>query len=387
VANPLQTASAYAAGLSSSRVRAHKEDNSLSLNSDGFLLQLFLNRRRLFLNHLNLGGHVHIIADQPAACPQGYVPVEAEVLAAQPGAGAQASTLVAPGILALAETYLPSGQGERVIQWAERALPNVDAKRYPEACARVHYLLGAGSLISGRSLAEAEAHLLKAIDLAAENDLPEIAARSRLELGNLLAQRGDLTHALGAFEETIMLARTARERLLEILGHNNLAYHAQLAGDLATAREHIQTGLALAEARSFFLPRQYLYSTRGEIALAEGLPDEAEVWFKRALAEAEKYGNQLQAANIRANLGLVARARGDLEQALDLLETAQSAVAATSAARLQTQVDLWLAELHLQRGERAAAEESLTQAEARLAGGERRGLQAWAKRVRDGLHH
>jgi DNA-binding SARP family transcriptional activator len=296
-----------------------------------------------------------------------------------------------PGVvqacLALAETYLPSGQGERVIQWAERALPSVDAKRYPEACARVHYLLGAGSLISGRSLVEAEAHLLKAIDLATENDLPEIAARGRLELGNLLAQRGDLTQALGAFEETIMLARAARERLLEILGHNNLAYHAQLAGDLATAHEHIQTALALAEARSFFLPLQYLYSTRGEIALAEGLPDEAEVWFKRALAEAEKYGNQLQAANIRANLGLVARARGDLEQALDLLETAQSAVAATSATHLQTQIDLWLAELHLQRGERAAAEESLTQAEARLAGGERQGLQAWAQQVRDGLHH
>ncbi len=289
--------------------------------------------------------------------------------------------------LALAETYLPSGQGDKVIQWAERALPSLDPKRDPEADARVHHLLGAGGLMSGRALAEAEVHLIKAINLATENDLPEIAARSRFELGNLLAQRGDLTHALGAFEETIALSRGAGERLLEILGHNNLAYHAQLTGDLATAQEHIQTGLALADARSFFLPRQYLYSTRGEIALAEGLPDEAEVWFKRALAETEKYSNQLQAANIRANLGLVARARGDLDQALDLLETAQSGVTATTATHLQTQIDLWLAELHLQRGERAATEESLTQAEARLAGGERRGLQAWAERVRDRWHH
>ena len=33
---------------------------------------------------------------------------------------------------------------------------------------------------------------------------------------------------------------------------------------------------------------------------------------------------------------------------------------------LQTQIDLWLAELHLQRGEQTAAKEALTRAEARL---------------------
>lgn len=60
-------------------------------------------------------------------------------------------------------------------------------------------------------------------------------------------------------------------------------------------------------------------------------------------------------------------------------------MAASTGSHLQTQADLWLAELHLQRGERAAAEEALTRAETRLAGSERQGLQTWARQVRAAL--
>jgi len=287
--------------------------------------------------------------------------------------------------LALAESYLPSGQGDKVIQWAERALGGLDSQSDPEALAYVHYLLGAGRSQAGHSLTEAGVHLGRAGDLAAENDLPEMAARSQFELGNLLAQRGDLAKALEAFEKAIVLARAAGSRFLELLGHNNLAYHAHLAGDLATAQKHVETGLALSETHSLFLPRQYLYSTRGEIALAEGQLDQAEAWFARGLAEAEKHGNRLQAANIHANRGLVARARGDLDVALVLLQAAGDAAADVPALHLQIQIDLWLAELYLQREERAAAGKALKRAEAQLAGGERRGLQAWATRVRAAL--
>jgi ATP/maltotriose-dependent transcriptional regulator MalT len=200
--------------------------------------------------------------------------------------------------------------------------------------------------------------------------------------GNLLAQRGDLAGALRAFQRTIALAQAGGLRFLEILGHNNLAYYAHLAGDLAAARGHIQAGLALAEDYALSIPRQYLYSTRGEIALAEGQLDQAESWLRRALAEADKYDNQLQAANIRANLGLVARAAGELDGALLTLEEAHRMLANISAPHLDIQIHLWLAELYLERGERAAAEEVLAWAEASLAGSERYGLQAWVERVR-----
>jgi tetratricopeptide (TPR) repeat protein len=329
---------------------------------------------------MGLGQALYVQGDLESA-RETFCSALAEFEAQGDGAGAVRACL------ALAETYLPSGQGDKVIDWTERALPNLDAKLDPEAHARVHYLLGAGGLMSGVSLSEAEAHLSEASSLATGNNLSEMAARSQFELGNLLAQRGDLEKALQAFENAVSLSNAAGNHFLEILGQNNLAYHAQLAGDLATAREHIETGLSLAEAHDLLIPRQYLYSTRGEIALAERRFDEAEAWFTRGLREAERQSNNLQVANIRANLGLVAQARGDLDRALMLLKTACAAVAAISAPpqHLQIQIDLWLAELNLRRGERAAADEALSRAETHLVGGERQGLREWAKKLRTEL--
>jgi tetratricopeptide (TPR) repeat protein len=152
------------------------------------------------------------------------------------------------------------------------------------------------------------------------------------------------------------------------VGHNNASYHAILLGDLAAARHHVQIGLALAEELALPITHQWLFSTSGEIALAEQKWEEAETWFTRGLAEAERYGNPEMAAGCRANLGLAARGRGDLDQALVLLEEARQMA---PALQLKTQIDLWLADLYLQRGERAAAREALARAEAQL-GDERR---------------
>jgi DNA-binding SARP family transcriptional activator len=178
--------------------------------------------------------------------------VLSEALAEAQAAGDRQSQ--ARACLALADSYLPSGQGEMVIQWAERALASLDPQHNPGDLSRAHYLLGAGGIQVGRSLSEAQAHLAQAARLADENHVPEMSARSQFELGNLMAQKGELDKALEAFARTIVLAQTAGERFLEILGHNNLAYHAQLAGDLPMAREHIEQGLKLAEAHSLFIP-------------------------------------------------------------------------------------------------------------------------------------
>ncbi|MBV7336664.1 tetratricopeptide repeat protein [Chloroflexi bacterium TSY] len=285
----------------------------------------------------------------------------------------------------LAGSYMASGQGDQVIHWAEQALLHPDIQSDPEAIIEAHLMFCSGNLLTKHPLAEAEAHLTQATQLATEHDLSEIAARSQFALGTMLAERGDLTGALQAFDQSIALAHAIGNYNHEVLGHNNLAYHALLADDLVTARKHIERGLTLAEDYSLFLPGQYLYSTRGEIALAEGALGEAEVWFKRGLSEAEQYGNLVQAANIRANLGLVARVRDDLDKALSSLTEAYQAVIDLTAPHLQTKIDLWLAELYLQRGEQTAFEEALTRAEDRLEDGERKGLLAWARRIQAGL--
>lgn len=295
------------------------------------------------------------------------------------------SVAAARACLDLAESHLPSGQSDLVLRWATEALGYLKRQPGPEALAHAYYLLGAGSAQAGRSLAQAETYLQQAARLAAENNLPGMAARSEFERGNVLAQRGNLTGAIHSFEQSIALARAAQVWLMEVLGHNNLAYHAQLAGDLVTARRHIQAGLALAEEHSLFLPRQYLYSTQGEIALAEDDLDTAISWFHKALAEAQKYNNRLQAANIRANLGLVARRRGDLDQALAHLERACTMAGDTAGLHLHSQIDLWLAELHLQRGEADRARAALARAEAYLSTSEHQGLIAYAAGIRAAL--
>ena len=167
--------------------------------------------------------------------------------------------------LELAGTYLPAGRGDEVLHWAEMSLEYLDTHAHPEvdpvAHAQAHYLLGAGRLRSGRSLDEAQDQLREAARLAQEKGLPAIAARSTFELGNLYALRGNLKEAIAAQHASVLLSRAAGDRLLEILGLNNAAYHSVLAGDLDTARADITLALALDDEQALLPPLQYLYST------------------------------------------------------------------------------------------------------------------------------
>ncbi len=309
--------------------------------------------------------------------------------------------------LELAGTYLPAGRADETVRWAEQSLrylghptgpaaapalaeslspqPVEEVRLDPLVHASAHLLLGSGLLGSGRRLAELEEHLTAASRLAAEYHLPQVAANSRFLLGNFLAERGDLAGAIEAFRDSIRLAQTANDQYFEVLAHNNTAYHALLVGDAASAREHIETALMLAEARALIVPLQYLYGTRGELALAEGKWTEAETWFQRGLAEAEKHHNFEHIANYQAKLSRAARGRGALDNALILLEQARETTRPLAVPHLQIQLELWLTELYLERGERAAASAALARAETRLAGGERRQLQAWAERLEQKL--
>lgn len=295
---------------------------------------------------------------------------------------------VTQACLDLAMSYMASGQGADTVYWAKRTLdlPVNPAKFDCTAQqARTHILMAAGGLLAGFTLAQAETHLVKAIELAMQNNLPEIAGFAHFELGNLQAQRGQLAEAVGSFKICLDLAQETGSLFQEVIAHNNLAYHALLLGEVELAEHHAGAGLAMAENYAFSVPRQYLYSTHGEIALAKGELDQAEQWFKQALDQAERHANQVQAANIQANLALVLRARGRLEEALRLLESVRAAVETLNAIHLRTQIELWLTELYLEAGERAAAQEALARAEVGLADSERQGLIAWAERLKSML--
>ncbi len=289
---------------------------------------------------------------------------------------------VVDAALTLAFSYVPTGEGEKIMAWAERALLSLGDISDPAIQARTYQLLGAGGFRTNHSLTTAEANFMTAIELATQHDLSEIGMNSWFELGNLLIQRGDLGRAKAAFDESLAVARNLNNIYQEGLCYNNLAHVSLLLGDVAGATAYVEQGVTFVETHALIMPRQYLYSTQGEIALAMGDLDKAEACFKQATVEAEKFSNRVHVANLLANLGLVARARGDLDRALTLLTTAQQAIAGVSTPHLHIQLHLWLAELHLERGDVPAAEQALAQAEDHLRGSQRQRLQAWAERLR-----
>ena len=118
---------------------------------------------------------------------------------------------VARACLSIADTYLPGGNPDKLVRWAERGLSDLDAAGDPAAHAHAHFLFGVGRLrAGGGALVEAEFHLAEAARLAQEHDLRGRASLSRFELGNLRAERGDLPAARAAYREAIALAQSCR---------------------------------------------------------------------------------------------------------------------------------------------------------------------------------
>ncbi len=290
---------------------------------------------------------------------------------------------VADICLRLGQTYLPAGRPEVAIEWAEQALSalaNLDPIDVALE-ARARLMLGTSQRYAGYPLHEAQAHLQHAIAQAQTHNLANLMGGCQFELGNILAQRGDLPAALVAFSDSIERAEAVGDHYQAVLSCNNAAYNAVLAGNREAAHRFIERGLALAETWALRLPLQYLYSTRGEIAMSEGSWDAATTWFERGMLEAAAHDNAAQVANYRANLALAARGREDVDEALALLRTASTEAAMLTAPFLQTQIDLWLAETWHMHGDALAARTALERAQKRLEGSEQGWLNSWAAQV------
>lgn len=281
---------------------------------------------------------------------------------------------MARACLALAASYMISGQREKVISWASRVLEDLDDQLDTRHLAYAHFWKGAGLLSSSPQFAGAEFHLNRATQLSARPDLTEISLQSRFELGNLLSMRGRLPEAIDCFAAVANDARLANIPVQQTLALNNQAYNEHLIGDLDAARKHMDAALQLDDQYAFLHMRQFLYSTSGEIALASGEFDQAEQWLNRSIEEASAVGNVVQIANATARLGQLAQLRGDLDTALVLIQEARRKLAGESDRFLQAKMALWQSDLHQARGEMAAAAEALDAAEAILSDSQYQGL-------------
>lgn len=262
--------------------------------------------------------------------------------------------------LALAQSLLAQSRFAEAIEQVK----NVCTYGSAEHALKAEMVWGTILSVEGSDLEEAAGHLRAAETLFPADpsgDLLDLA-QIKFELGSLAAQQGDLPAAVDLYRQSLLLASESEGDLSawqQILAHNNLAYHLHLM-DEPGAREHALAGLKLAEEIGNLGLLPYLYSTLGEIALANQEVDRAEEYFQKGFDYASSLAIPERIAGITANLGLVALQQGETPLAIHRLSKALGQADALGTHHLATQIRIWLAPLLPQE----AARERLAEARA-----------------------
>jgi tetratricopeptide (TPR) repeat protein len=221
----------------------------------------------------------------------------------------------------------------------------------PELAICAEFIWGACLGVESAHPAEAERHLRQAERLLQEQGGTFVSKVTREQIKYSLAgafgQQGRSRDAVEQFREVLDILERGDgtlDTLRNIMLYNNLAYHLHLLED-PSAIDYVQKGIQLAEERGSLSHLPYLYSTSGEIALADGDLDLAEKYFNDGLALAGQIPIPERIAGMTANLGLVAKARGDTELARERLQTALNLVEPLGNHHLEVRIRLWLAPL------------------------------------------
>ncbi len=177
--------------------------------------------------------------------------------------------------------------------WRRQAIPFLPSKRW---------LLAAGAARQSEAYEEATRRLDAAEKLARACEVTALLGEIAFERGNLLANSGDLKGALSEFEVALREACGRGDPVLEAMALNNLAFHALLAGDLPRADRDIKLALEVTERFALNFLVQYVQSTSGEIALAQGRLDAAGAAFALAEQAARTWNNSIHVANVRVRI-------------------------------------------------------------------------------------
>lgn len=240
----------------------------------------------------------------------------------------------------LARSYISLNRFAQVIELAKQIRAN------PAFEVDAEILWGTALSLEGADLAEATAHLNRAAASCTVHADPTNLAHITFELGGIAAQQGDLPQAITHYYNALAVAEQSDAALTyRILAHNNLAYHKLLLGH-HDALLHANLGLQIAQEHGALAMQVYLFSTMGEISLANGELDQAEHLFQTGLTLAEQLNIPERIAGLMANLGLVAQQRKQFDQARNLLSHALTEAERISARHLAAQIRIWLAPLH-----------------------------------------
>jgi tetratricopeptide (TPR) repeat protein len=221
----------------------------------------------------------------------------------------------------------------------------------PELAICAEFVWGASLEVESAHPVEAERHLRESERLFLEGqgtfETKVTLAQIKYSLAGVFGQQGRIQEAIEQFREVLdMLERgdSTLDTLRNIMLYNNLAYHLYLLED-SSAMDYVKKGIRLAQERGSLSHLPYLYSTSGEIALAAGDLDAAEKYFRDGLAPAEQIPIPERIAGMTANLGLVAKRRGDIDLAREQLQAALELVEPLRNYHLEVRIRIWLAPL------------------------------------------
>jgi DNA-binding SARP family transcriptional activator len=221
----------------------------------------------------------------------------------------------------------------------------------PELAVCAEFMWGTGLSIESAHPAEAEYHLHEAErllhDQAGMFDSRVSSTQIKYQLGSVLGQQGRDEEAMSLFRDILDILERGEgtlDTLRNIMLYNHLAYQGYLLGD-ESATMYAQAGIKLAEQRGSLSHLPYLYSTSGEIALANGDLDAAEKYFRDGLTLAEQTPIPERVAGLTANLGLVAKARGQTDAARGQLQQALHLAEPVGNHHLEVRIRIWLAPL------------------------------------------
>jgi predicted ATPase len=219
----------------------------------------------------------------------------------------------------------------------------------PELAICAEFIWGASLEVESAHPVEAERHLREAERLFLEGqgtfETKVTLAQIKYSLAGVFGQQGRIQETVEQFRVVLdMLERgnSTLDTLRNIMMYNNLGYYLHLLGD-ASAIDFVKKGIQLAQERGSLSHLPYLYSTSGEIALAAGDLDSAEEYFSEGLALAEQIPIPERIAGMTANLGLVAKERGEVDLARERLQTALKLIQPLGNFHLEARIRIWLA--------------------------------------------
>lgn len=152
-------------------------------------------------------------------------------------------------------------------------------------------------------------------------------------LAALRAYTGRLDQAVELMTQSLASARALSDTASMVYAHNSLAQYFLKAGNVAAAREHVESSMAL-EGRSPAIYRVIALINLGLISMAEGQPDSAAASFARAIGPAVSGGfafERLRILTAQVRLAIDRDDRGAARRLVTVAKTVADSLGAPDA--------------------------------------------------------